>query len=366
MDDVAIPNFAERIRKGEIFFNDMQKRRQESNAGSGIGHATRSVGTTCTSPVLYREYRRDGHHLPSLVTESLQAIPVEGAISASEIASLQTEVSTRCLSARGSQGSNRFESLAQAAKTIAMLKRPFSAIDSFFRKTKVKITRSGRRRKNLMRPVDAWLTYRYGLKPLINDVDEILRGLDKGVGNQKYTTRANGFKTRTSTRVFTKDLGINRVHIQAMSTCSVTVRAMSLDEYVSDLLNNIGFDIKGALTVSWELVPYSFVIDWFANVGDYLRAFIPTPSVVTLGNCLTTEVDSRTDYSVLRNEHLDPANSYFTRELSGTCSARIYSKSRTPLQPAGLVLKSDFRLDDQTRMADYLSLIAAKGSRMFK
>lgn len=35
--------------------------------------------------------------------------------------------------------------------------------------------------------------------------------------------------------------------------------------------------------VAWEKVPFSFVVDWVWNVGDWLRASLPHPSTTPLG-----------------------------------------------------------------------------------
>lgn len=39
----------------------------------------------------------------------------------------------------------------------------------------------------------------------------------------------------------------------------------------------------------WELVPFSFILDWFGNVGDLISSWLPQPGVQTLTSWATTE-----------------------------------------------------------------------------
>jgi hypothetical protein len=59
--------------------------------------------------------------------------------------------------------------------------------------------------------------------------------------------------------------------------------------YELDHRDVFGLSFKEIPITAWELVPYSFVIDWFVNAGDYIQAVTPKLGVKVLGSWSTTE-----------------------------------------------------------------------------
>lgn len=118
---------------------------------------------------------------------------------------------------------------------------------------------------------NGWLEYTYGVKPLINDIHDVAenivgmaRNCDavKVVGSAVINDRAT-----LSAGTF---LGIpitgERVTYEGFVQVMFKVRlrpAYDVDLAVWSSLNPV--------SVAWELMPYSFVIDWVFDVGSYLR-----------------------------------------------------------------------------------------------
>jgi hypothetical protein len=48
---------------------------------------------------------------------------------------------------------------------------------------------------------------------------------------------------------------------------------------------------------AWELIPFSFVADWFVNIGPYVRAITPKVGVHSLGSWTTTKDEQVSDTS---------------------------------------------------------------------
>jgi len=348
MFDYVIPNYRKRAAKGEVFFNDMSKVETESNEGSGVGRHTIATYNTCTNPVLKVEYKCDDNMFPGYLSGDGKVIPVEDVISYSDINSLQTEVSTKCLANREVSNSELFESVAQYGQTLEMLRHP---INQFFRFVK----KNGKRIRKL-NPAGAYLAARYGLKPLVSDIVGILEGMEGPRGIKRKTTRAKGEMSKSSISSGVIHLPVMDIYYLRNTSDYVSCRAMSLDEYLATVGSNIGFTMSGLVSLPWELVPYSFVVDWFVNVEDYIRSHIPLPSFNQLGSCLVTRRQQQTTYSVLNTVNLQPANWNIVRPMSGTCSAVRNTTTRIRLTEPGLVLKADFRLDNVTRIADALAM----------
>lgn len=113
-----------------------------------------------------------------------------------------------------------------------------------------------------------WLEYSYGWKPLVQDIGNAIDILQ---GEPKFG-RARGRASSPMELVHipppflwttgTKQMFKARVQYDAF----VRVNNPNLA-----LANQLGF--VNPATVAWELVPFSFVVDWFAPVGEFLSGW---------------------------------------------------------------------------------------------
>lgn len=121
-------------------------------------------------------------------------------------------------------------------------------------------------RKRLKHWSKTFLEYHYGWSPLVKDIGAAVNTLQKGI--PPHALRARGAGSSRS--------------VDKMQTSVVTQYSMETLEHRvqlggqvaiqnSDLwlANQLGF-INPA-SVAWELVPFSFVVDWFVNVGEFLN-----------------------------------------------------------------------------------------------
>lgn len=107
---------------------------------------------------------------------------------------------------------------------------------------------------------DVWLTYRYGIMPNVYLIEDALKVL-------------NAPKT-----MFLRDRSRKVLPIQLPSREGWTQKEVNITHRCmikSRLLNDAKVDAYMSANVfktAWELIPLSFVIDWFINVGDMLSA----------------------------------------------------------------------------------------------
>lgn len=116
---------------------------------------------------------------------------------------------------------------------------------------------------------DAFLEWHFGWEPLINDIGQSVETLQK------------------------TDFGLRQIRSSVLEQYQENHRFESGDSYIRDeqqgtlqvkmgisarisnpnafLANRMGF--VNPLSVAWEAVPFSFVVDWFANVGQCLSSF---------------------------------------------------------------------------------------------
>jgi hypothetical protein len=123
-----------------------------------------------------------------------------------------------------------------------------------------------------------WLEMQYGWRPLVDQAYEAGNALAAVTGPRVLRYKANLAKTKE------KDLSISPPGFSSMFLCSVRVQILAeLSEDIS-IARSLG--LTNPLAVAWEVVPYSFVVDWFLPVGSYLSAWGVIPALK--GRFLTT------------------------------------------------------------------------------
>jgi hypothetical protein len=112
-----------------------------------------------------------------------------------------------------------------------------------------------------------YLNYRYGWRPLIMDIqnltDAILTYNEK---RSRYSQRAGATTRTTHQRNFSASWGFFNVACSVYDDVTVSHRgSVCADIEVPKFQFN-------PLQTAWELVPLSFVVDWFVNIGRSISA----------------------------------------------------------------------------------------------
>lgn len=118
---------------------------------------------------------------------------------------------------------------------------------------------------------ERWLEYQYGWKPLLSSAyslfdafmkehqqgEKVLRARARNVSDRVAVEEAFwgiGFKPTTKRHTFRRSCRIE-----------LEFRFKIEDSFIQDITS------LNPLTIAWELVPFSFVADWFVSIGDSLR-----------------------------------------------------------------------------------------------
>lgn len=171
-----------------------------------------------------------------------------------------------------------------------------------------------RRLKKLSKPAaseltDAWMEVRYGLRPLVYDLMSLRKILLNGL---KPRWRFSSHETR---RIEVNELPhlwddmfagasqwmpLSSAHVKGKTFYEIRVNSVMfvepdrLNDSISQVMRS--FD---AIAAAWDLIPYSFIIDWFIPFGELLSASTAqmTVNVAATSSAVTvtchTEIEPR-------------------------------------------------------------------------
>lgn len=121
---------------------------------------------------------------------------------------------------------------------------------------------------------ERWLQLQYGWKPLLYDVEGACKALENASKESLRVTAKAGVSRDLSSDYFvTESTGYYAI-IPIKETCKVGV-FVRIDALPGDpslrALSSLGIANLG--TIAWELVPFSFVVDWLLPIGDWIDSF---------------------------------------------------------------------------------------------
>lgn len=123
---------------------------------------------------------------------------------------------------------------------------------------------------------DSWLAFVFGFQPIANDVASAAKVLQEGLLDPPGDFVFFSKKTWELNREV-HDIA-NHVKMEGDITGSgmIRVKVTNPDLYKLEQLG-----LTNPAHVAWELVPFSFVVDWFVPVGQFIQSIQP-PSGVTV------------------------------------------------------------------------------------
>lgn len=125
-----------------------------------------------------------------------------------------------------------------------------------------------------MEMTSLWLMIRYGIIPLVREVQGLIEALQSTKSSDVVRQTARGFlevsdSTARSLHITT---GLVDYHVDQFVNWHINYRAGVTYDWVPDLAARFGLRLADLPQSFWELVTLSFVSDWFANVRDFLGA----------------------------------------------------------------------------------------------
>lgn len=135
-----------------------------------------------------------------------------------------------------------------------------------------------------------WLAYQYGWRPLLSDAKGLISIAETGPRDtaEGVRMRVRASATRTSTYQLVYDgQGASNLpggNTKLDGTLVAKASAGLLVEFKPGQAGgaSLGLGVYDPLLTAWELTPFSFVFDWFVDVGSYLESLSTLAEVSVL------------------------------------------------------------------------------------
>jgi hypothetical protein len=130
---------------------------------------------------------------------------------------------------------------------------------------------------------ETWLEYSFGWIPLISDIKEGVEAYHKHVSQEFYQKLTSRGQSSDSHIYEAGQRGSNANFVPLLAdTKSITTQSVQYIvglEYTCtganpdvSVFERAGITFRDFVPTIWELVPYSFLVDYFTNIGDILEA----------------------------------------------------------------------------------------------
>lgn len=309
ISDVVTPDYSARIARGEIINNPCHYTLSELSAGGGYYEAVRlSNGATYTNCGDGSLTMYDANYCTMVIGDHLPLGDEEY---------LVRQAKSKAIANIDDTPYGFLEDALEWRSTMRLIKNPAEALknlsNAFFKDVRKHRKYKGSRAAAI---ADVWLTYRFGVSPLVRSIDDALELAAFGL-QRDYPPRrtARGFSQHV------ESVSETQTHspfvFEVNKTVEHNVRAGILYEVanpLSDLNYNLGIRLKDLPEAFWAVVPYSFMVDRVINISDFVRGVtnLSSPSLKILAAW----------YSIKRNQvtmdrAIDQLNASYSITLNG-------------------------------------------------
>lgn len=213
-----------------------------------------------------------------------------------------------------------------------------------------------------------WLQYQYGWKPLLNDVKNAAEAVAEAVNRNDDRSTSRVRSSRTYSRAWSDSnytLEANPLYKGAVSGyVRVSRRAVWRFKPTAADLPGL-FGLTNPFEVVWEIIPFSFVADWFLPIGNYLSSLDAPLRFTHVGGTVgyrKLEVFTTTPST---GTYLDGTPNVPSQGGSGTIEKVTVTRNRMTSIPSPSL--SEMRFDPKinaTRATSAIALLWQQASRL--
>lgn len=298
-NDVVTPGFAEASKRGSVISNPCTITR---NTKTVKGQCNLRVDRTtpCGTGTQYNEsthYGSSVEQAPSLLTYT-----------SDEIESFRGAAYTSAVAKAAAEDWQSLVDLVELEKTAAMFKNVFKDFLFLVESARRDLIRdTAKRAKRGLPPgykdttdfiTKNWLQYQFGFMPLTYSLKGIMQAALRRKSPPRASFHAHEYaqKQDSVSNQLIATGSYAKVYMSYQRKVEIKAHGSILVEPHLDWIHSVGMEMTDVPSAAWELVPWSFVIDWFTNVGDIIRAATISPNITTLASSGVVKVTSTTTW----------------------------------------------------------------------
>jgi len=216
--------------------------------------------------------------------------------------------------------------------------------------------RKGRTRRSIRLMQDSWLAWNFGISPMVHDINEAGKAIANFIARQDSSYRIKG--KASSKGMLSYDPGNFNMYApfgcryKSQGAAAYTLSYSYIGSFYSKLrsandytvFDHLGINLQNIPQTLWELTAFSWMADYFVNVGSYLEDMFYCPPGNLVYLSLTRKLEVTFNHSakleVLPN---NPNNVFIVSDYGGVSSMTYLEMDRqvlATLPHVGLSFKS--------------------------
>lgn len=181
-----------------------------------------------------------------------------------------------------------------------------------------------------------WLELRYGWMPLLMDIQGAAEAITDRIHGGRLpwcqaigTSKSEGRYASSGSSTYSAGS-----HWTEAGNSVKTFKVKIVAEISNPHLNQAQqLGLTNPALVAWELVPFSFVFDWFVSVGDYLTAVTALQGVIVRRAFVSRIREVHTEYISHAHPYLTSVNSVSGYDFSFKSAGRSYERKPYVVNP---------------------------------
>lgn len=130
-----------------------------------------------------------------------------------------------------------------------------------------------------------WLEYQYAWRPLMGEIYGTVQLLQEGLVKDDQVIYASSRRWRNKRALYEVIKGTRVLELNLGMQVAIHARVKD-----ADVAGLTALGLTDPLQVMWAVVPFSFVVDWFFPVSDFLESIGATKGLSFQGGCQTRKV----------------------------------------------------------------------------
>jgi len=348
MEDVESPRWLELWAKGIATVNPMEHSQTFFYRGVS-NYLVKRVYRYGTSPNYYYSgsQSQGTNTIGDTETSSAWTYPSQPSISDSIIA----EAVTECWSKVSLSDTLVLAQAAELGRTITFLCQTFRRALKIIHDVKTLDLKGLYGELNPREIKNRYLEARYAIRPMMFDIKNTLLAFSERVSKFETFRAFKSNMVESSGSICCRNVpGDYRIDgsYQALRSLEVRTGVLTL---VESLANCYRFGVGDILQTAWELVPFSFIVDWFFQIGKLISAWSPKLGLKTLASWCV--VDDITHLTVAAETGTDLTSCNYIKLYSRTGSYQKVMRTRyrlpnpdRPLLPSYNIKLNNLKLLD--------------------